>query len=76
MADKYSSSASLMSAKDSSNQEHIISNATVRQALSEPFEIKAMLEIFRWRSSRNLSAHEAYAMLKFQVAVPIIGIAT
>ena len=43
MADKYSSSASLMSAKDSSNQEHIISNATVKQALSEPFEIKAML---------------------------------
>ncbi|MGI1900568.1 contractile injection system protein, VgrG/Pvc8 family, partial [Vibrio campbellii] len=43
MADKYSSSASLMSAKDSSNQEHIISNATVKQALSEPFEIKALL---------------------------------
>ncbi|MEF1261246.1 type VI secretion system tip protein TssI/VgrG [Vibrio harveyi] len=43
MADKYSSSASLMSAKDSSNQEHIISNATVKQALSEPFEIKVML---------------------------------
>ncbi len=43
MADKYSSSASLMSAKDSSNQEHIISNATIKQALSEPFEIKAML---------------------------------
>ncbi|ELV8771056.1 type VI secretion system tip protein VgrG [Vibrio harveyi] len=43
MADKYSSSASLMSAKDSSSQEHIISNATIKQALSEPFEIKAML---------------------------------
>ncbi|WP_045421168.1 type VI secretion system Vgr family protein [Vibrio jasicida] len=43
MADKYSSSASLMSAKDSINQEHIISNATIKQALSEPFEIKAML---------------------------------
>ncbi|MHA2742629.1 type VI secretion system Vgr family protein [Vibrio harveyi] len=43
MADKYSSSASLMSAKDSSNQEHTISNATIKQALSEPFEIKAML---------------------------------
>ncbi|NOJ24628.1 type VI secretion system Vgr family protein [Vibrio coralliilyticus] len=43
MADKYSASASLISAKDYKNQEHTVSEFTVTQALSTPFEITAIL---------------------------------
>ena len=43
MADKYSASASLISAKDYKNQEHTVSEFTVTQALSTPFVITATL---------------------------------
>ncbi|MBN3493155.1 type VI secretion system Vgr family protein [Vibrio neptunius] len=43
MADKYSASANLISAKDYKNQEHTVSEFTVTQALSTPFEITAVL---------------------------------
>ncbi|MDN3610112.1 type VI secretion system Vgr family protein [Vibrio ostreicida] len=43
MADKYSASASLISAKDYKNQEHTVSEFTVSQALSTPYEITATL---------------------------------
>ena len=39
MPDKYSASAGLMSAKDYKSQEHLVSDFTVTQALSIPYEI-------------------------------------
>ena len=43
MPDKYSASAGLMSAKDYKSQEHLVSDFTVTQALSIPFEITATI---------------------------------
>ncbi|MBU2898834.1 type VI secretion system Vgr family protein [Vibrio hepatarius] len=54
MADKYSASASLISAKDYKNQEHLVSDFIVTQALSVSFEITATIVSSTFSSQEQL----------------------